>query len=322
MSKPLVSVISPCYNVAPYIGRFLDSLLAQTYKKLELILVNDGSTDNTGNIIEKYIPLLKDQGYKVIYIEQKNGGQSSAINNALKLVTGKFLTWPDSDNWLTPDSIEKRVIFLQKHPDVGMVRWRVESVDSETGDSKGILGREEATAPFLIKGGFEQLFFSHTWFAPVGYMIQTDFFDKVVKNREIYVTQQGGQNWQMMLPMAHAYPFWQIPDVLGYYRVRSDSHSRVAKTCDHKIEIEYICEQIIVETVRNLSIDNEIINCVKFDFAWKRFIHATQSRNIYHILKYYFLLVLKSRSFSNYKKVGKLFLHMIGLLYKCFKYSC
>jgi len=314
MSKPLVSVISPCYNVAPYIGRFLDSILAQTYKKLELILVNDGSTDNTGNIIEKYIPLLKDQGYKVIYIEQKNGGQSSAINNALKLVTGKFLTWPDSDDWLTPDSIEKRVIFLQKHPDVGMVRCRVESIDSETGDSKGILGREEATAPFLIKGGFEQLVFAHTWFAPVGYMIQTDFFDKVVKNREIYVTQQGGQNWQMMLPMAHAYPFWQMTDVLGYYCVREDSHSHAPIDFNSILSFNQVCEDVLKNTLSKISCSESIIKRVQAKYALQRFILADKHSKLLSKCRYFYNAIKYEQT-----KRGKLKLCEILLFPPCIR---
>lgn len=270
MSKALVSLISPCYNVAPYIGRYLDSLLSQTYKKLEIILVNDGSTDNTGDIIKSYIHRLEEQGYKVIYIEQENGGQSSAVNNALKLVSGKFLTWPDPDDWLTPDSIEKRVAFLQSHPDAGMVRSNIERIEEGTGRSLGVF-ESRHLRPYPIKNAFEKLILCTTWFAPVGYMMRMDFFDKVVPKREIYVEKSAGQNWQLMLPVALAYPLWQMPDVLGYYCVRTDSHSHKQNDLESSLAYNKMSEGVLINTLNKIKAPSVFLELVRTEYLIWRF---------------------------------------------------
>lgn len=98
---PLVSVIVPIYNVGKYLSRTLDSLLSQSFTDWEAILVNDGSTDMSGEIIESYAQ--RDERFKVI--NQQNGGASVARNNGMKTVTGKYLMFLDSDDFLHPQTI-------------------------------------------------------------------------------------------------------------------------------------------------------------------------------------------------------------------------
>lgn len=88
----MVSLIIPCYNAEKYIGRCLDSVLNQTDRNIELIVVNDGSTDKTARIIEDYRHVLESDITRFIYISQENEGVGAACNNALKKVTGEFLT--------------------------------------------------------------------------------------------------------------------------------------------------------------------------------------------------------------------------------------
>ena len=122
MCNLLVSVITPCYNGEAYLDRYFNSILNQTYRPLELIFVNDGSTDRTAEIAERYAPVLKESDISFIYLHQENAGQAAALNRGLKLFTGEYLTWPDADDEMTPDCIEKKVAFLQKHPELQMVR--------------------------------------------------------------------------------------------------------------------------------------------------------------------------------------------------------
>lgn len=270
MKQELVSIISPCYNMESYIGRFLDSLIAQTYKHLEIILVNDGSTDNTDEIIKSYIPSLKSEGYNFLYIVQENSGQSSAINNALKHVSGKFLTWPDTDDWLTPDSIEKRVAFLESHPDAGLVRCNLEGIDDETGASLGLY-ENDLTVPISIENAFEKIVFKKTWPSATACMIRMAYFDKIVPDREIYVTKQGGQNWQMMLPMAQNYPFWQMPDVLAYSCIRKNSHSHIQFNFESLMNYSKTCEDILTSTMARLNTSAQMIKAVQAQYAHYHF---------------------------------------------------
>lgn len=99
--KPLISIIVPVYNVEAYLSRCVNSLREQTYTNLEIILVDDGSTDSCGIICDKFE--RKDTRIKVIH--KKNGGLSDARNVALECVKGQYVTFVDSDDWVSKDYI-------------------------------------------------------------------------------------------------------------------------------------------------------------------------------------------------------------------------
>ena len=100
---PIVSIIMPAYNVEKTIGRAIDSVISQTYSQIELIIVNDGSTDKTLDVIKGY----KDSRINVI--SQPNGGLSCARNTGMKNATGDYLTFIDSDDWYEDTYIEKMI---------------------------------------------------------------------------------------------------------------------------------------------------------------------------------------------------------------------
>lgn len=99
---PLISVIVPIYNVEAYLHKCVDSILSQTYKNIEIFLVDDGSPDNCGKICDEYAS--KDKRIKVIH--KQNGGLSDARNVALDVVKGEFVTFVDSDDFISPTYIE------------------------------------------------------------------------------------------------------------------------------------------------------------------------------------------------------------------------
>lgn len=98
-----ISIIVPCYNTEVFLKQCLDSLIGQTYQNLEIICVNDGSKDNTLQILREYAK--KDD--RIVVVDQENAGVSEARNKALYLSTGKYVTFVDSDDWLKLDYIEK-----------------------------------------------------------------------------------------------------------------------------------------------------------------------------------------------------------------------
>lgn len=105
-----VSVIIPVYNVEKYLRKCLDSVINQTYQNLEIILIDDGSPDNCGDICDQYAKA--DNRIKVIH--KKNGGLSAARNDGLKLATGKWISFVDSDDWCELDLYEKAVVAAEK----------------------------------------------------------------------------------------------------------------------------------------------------------------------------------------------------------------
>ena len=317
MKFPLVSVISPCYNVELYIERFLDSLIAQTYKNLEIILVNDGSTDNTGEIIKKYIPKLKAEAYKVLYLEQNNQGQSAAINNALKHVTGKYLTWPDPDDWFSPESIATRVDFLEQRPDIGLVRCNAEIIDERTLKTLGFF-EKSCNAPCIISEFFDKLVSSNTWFGAMCCMIRMDYFDKAVPDREIYVEKNAGQNWQMILPIAQKYPCWQLPDILAYYLVRENSHSHSASSFEHLLSYSNMCENVLHYTLSRLNASKSLIDSIHSKYTIQRLEYSRNHANLKQ--RIYCYLEAINYITSPYQKILMLFKSIIPrFIYKLAK---
>lgn len=100
--EPLISVIVPVYKVEEYLPKCVDSIINQTYRNLEIILVDDGSPDGCGAICDRYAG----QDSRVRVIHQENAGISGARNAGLDIMTGKYLTFVDSDDWLAPNAIE------------------------------------------------------------------------------------------------------------------------------------------------------------------------------------------------------------------------
>lgn len=111
MQEPLISIIIPVYNVAQFLPRCLDSVLAQTYSNWECLLVDDGSKDTSGAICDEYA--RKDGRFKVYH--KQNGGVSSARNFALDRAQGDYVTFVDSDDWIKEDCLKDSISEMQKN---------------------------------------------------------------------------------------------------------------------------------------------------------------------------------------------------------------
>lgn len=122
---PLVSTVVPTYNRRALIERALDSALAQTHLPQEIIVVDDGSTDGTAELLrERY-------GDRLRYVAQPNAGVSCARNTGMRLARGEFIALLDSDDEWGPTKLTKQVAFMRAHPDYGMVLTDVRRVDGE-----------------------------------------------------------------------------------------------------------------------------------------------------------------------------------------------
>ncbi len=124
-----VSVIIPTYNREKTIVRALDSVLKQTYTNLEVLIIDDGSTDNTAEVIKE----IADERvtYKVL---EKNGGAAYARNVGIRMAAGEWIAFQDSDDVWYPDKIEKQILYMQAHPNYEMV-YGLYQVHFENGDT-------------------------------------------------------------------------------------------------------------------------------------------------------------------------------------------
>jgi glycosyltransferase involved in cell wall biosynthesis len=114
--KPEVTVLIPAYNRANLIIESLESVFAQTYRDFEIIVVDDGSTDNTAEVLHP----LEEQGL-LRYIYQKNAGEAAARNKGLLEARGRYIAFLDSDDLFEPEKLELQTEYLQNHPEVGLV---------------------------------------------------------------------------------------------------------------------------------------------------------------------------------------------------------
>lgn len=159
--SPLVSIIVPTYNYGRYLLKAVKSCLAQTYSNIEIIIIDDGSTDDTRVIVQ----CLDD---RLAYIFQENRGVSAARNNGLKNARGDFIAFLDADDYLLPDSIELRLKALMEHTDVGICFTDTDSCDP----SGRVYHKERGLKDRISDRFYEELLLSHLRFQTSAAMIR------------------------------------------------------------------------------------------------------------------------------------------------------
>ncbi len=152
----LISVITPVYNAEKYIERSVDSVLKQTYKNIEIILVNDGSTDSSLAVCRR----LAEKYPQITVIDKKNGGSGSARNAGLRAARGEYIGFVDSDDWVTPDYYEYMMNLLTANDadvvDVGVAQVKSPEERVPDGGSVAIYDGNEILRHYLLRGMSEQ----------------------------------------------------------------------------------------------------------------------------------------------------------------------
>ena len=283
MSKK-VSIITPCYNGEAFLNRYLDSILNQTYDNIELVFINDGSHDKTEEIFKSYERKFKEKGIETIYIYQENSGQAVAINQGLKVYTGDYLTWPDSDDELTPNSIEVRVKFLEKNKKYGYVRGNSIKINEDT---KEVVEVTDTDSTYNKKGDLEELIFCFNgWFPYGGYLVRRSSIEKALPTNKIFETRYG-QNWQIILPVAYYFDGAFIKDSVYKYYIRSNSHSRIKGNIDAEIKKHFSHMEILKEVLSPLGEYEKRENLILEQYYTKILKSAVELKSYSNIEKYY-----------------------------------
>src|SRR4051812_15359361 len=127
----LVSTIIPTYNRAPLLVRALDSVAAQGYRPIEVVIIDDGSTDNTVEVVRGRTPYLESRGIKVLFHQQQNQRAPKARNVGMKMATGSIFAFLDSDDLWLPEFLQTVVRLLDEHPECGMAFSGILGIDYE-----------------------------------------------------------------------------------------------------------------------------------------------------------------------------------------------
>lgn len=254
-NNPLVSIVTPCYNGEKYIDDYFRSLKEQTYHNCQLIFMDDGSSDRTKEIIYSYKDELEELGYQFEYHYHENIGLGGTVAEGVFYIRGDYFIWPDIDDIMTPDSIEKKLRFLQKYPQYGLVRSDY-GIITESNKSKiqriGPDRRLDRKKETLFS---DYLVSKNMWLQPGCYMIRTDAWIDSNPDRYMYSTRRG-QNWQILLPILYKYKCGYIEEPLYLYLVRDNSLSNQHSDNYEDLVTRYsMFEEIITKTLEHMSID-------------------------------------------------------------------
>lgn len=254
MNSPLVTIIIPCYNMGGKIHRLLDSILVQTYTHLHVVVVDDGSTDNSKQVVHAYNERMAGRGIDYEYVYKPNGGLGSAINKGLKYIKGEYFCWPDADDTLEPESIEKRVEFLENNQDYGLVRSDANIYNESDLTQKVGCITNKAPSRFKETNLFEDYILAkNVIFCPGCHMIRTSAFKKINPEMEIF-EGQNGQNYQMLLPMIYHYKFGFIDECLYNYVIYKGSMSHRVDLLERSFAWH---QEIILQTLKRISMSDQ-----------------------------------------------------------------
>lgn len=202
---PKVSVIIPTYNRAGYIVETLRSVFAQTFTDYEVIVVDDGSTDDTADVLKPFLD-------RITYIRKENGGQGSARNAGIRLAKGEYIAFLDSDDLWLPEKLDVQVKYLDEHPEMVLVFTDAVIFFEDAGSHKKMgeirfSGRDVS---------FERLFRMN--FIPnLTTMVRKSCFDLVGlfnESRDLI----GGEDYEMWLRIAMRFSLAHIPKITASYR--------------------------------------------------------------------------------------------------------
>lgn len=202
--SPRVSVVLPTYNQAEYLPQALDSVLNQTWRDYELVVVNDGSTDDTPRILDEY-----QQRHSFTVIHQENQKLPRALNTGFRLARGQYLTWTSSDNVMLPHMLEALVDALDCHPQVGLVY-----ADWEVIDEHGVVTGSVQTLDF------DRYLLMRTNYINACFLYRRACQDAVGLYDPEYVH---AEDWEYWWRISHSFKMMRVSQVLYQYRMHSKS---------------------------------------------------------------------------------------------------
>ncbi len=212
ISQSLVSAIIPCYNSAKYLPEAIESVLKQTYKHIEIIIVNDGSTDDTDDIVNPYLDRIK-------YIKQANAGPAAARNKGISHANGEYIAFLDADDLWCADKIQKQIEIIGTSTDIALVYSKFENFCNETGEKLSEMPDSTPSGGLFDLILQKNIILLSSVLARQSYLLDVGCFD------ESLITAEDTNLW---LKIAYKYPIQAIPEVLVYRRMhRGNISSRV-----------------------------------------------------------------------------------------------
>ncbi len=229
MPAAKISTVIPLFNGETYIARALDSVLSQRYANFEIIIIDDGSTDQSVAQIGKYLG-----DARVKYLSQENAGVAAARNTGIRHATGEYIAFLDQDDLWLPDKLALQVAYMEQHPEVALVHSDMAFID---GIGSTLDAPDWAWVQETYGHCMRELFMGNS-IATLTALVRRTCLDAVGLLRQVLAP---ADDWDLWLRLAARYPFGFIPEVTGCYRVHAGNESR-------KLVQMLLAETRVVET--------------------------------------------------------------------------
>lgn len=253
---PLVSVVIPTYNRADYIGETIESVLQQTYPNIEVIVVDDGSTDDTREVVRRFEPQVR-------YVWQENAERGACRNHGLRLARGEYIAFLDSDDLWLPTKVAEGVEFLSANPAVGLVCTDAMQIDAEGKElrvlrARGASGR--VTERLLQKN-----------FVLMGtHLVRTALVRKIGGFREERELS-GSEDWEMWVRLSLRTDFAYLPKVTAKVRTHpantmtnaSAMHRAMARAAELFRQSEELASRY-PKALRRMDANIALVNAINY----------------------------------------------------------
>lgn len=238
MNEKLISIVVPAYNVEKYLGICMDSICMQTYSNLEIILVDDGSTDSTGKICDKYAN--KDDRIVVIHHE-KCKGLSCARNEGIKMARGRYIAFVDSDDYVSEDMIEKLYYFIQNtNSDIAVCNYQIVT---DNGEKSNIYGKVNEQLTILREENKYDLIYMDPRYGIVAW--NKLYKKEIFQNIEYPVGKKHEDNYIIHKILEKANQICCSQEIVYFYRMRDNSITANVSQKNFDEDLEACYERIL-----------------------------------------------------------------------------
>ncbi|MBX7054537.1 MAG: glycosyltransferase family 2 protein [Pyrinomonadaceae bacterium] len=270
-SKPLVSVIIPTYNRARYISETIESVLGQTYPGIEIIVIDDGSTDGTRIIVEKF-------SNSVQYVWQENSERGASRNHGLRLATGEFISFLDSDDLWIPDKVEEDVKYFQDNPNVGVIFTDAIQINADGEPNKLLKARSNT-------GLVTDKILENNFVLMATHMVRTELVRSIggfLEEREL----SGSEDWEMWVRLSTKTSFAYRPKATAKIRTHDENSMGNAagmdRSMNYAVDVMERSDYLTAEQKKRLNLVRSkvaLVNAINYSSAGNRPRAVTELKN-------------------------------------------
>lgn len=292
LSNPLVSIIMSVYNDEKYLSKSIESILNQTYTNIEFIIINDGSRDDSLDIIKKYYNIDD----RIVLIDQKNIGLTKSLNKAIKLSNGKYIARQDSDDISVLNRFEKQIKFMEDNPNYALVGTNIIKIDKD--DKQLEVNKTQYNYKDIV-----DTFKTRNCIAHGSVMINKE----LLKNELFYDENfKYAQDFRLWAKIAKNYKIANLEEPLYKLRIHNDSISKqkieqqsvYAAVVAYEFDYNVIVSNINLEIKNNINLQKKIGIILLMNFQPHIAIKYFNKLDIYYwisfILKFINLKMIKN----------------------------